>query len=432
MYKFYSLLGLLLSGCVWPTGIPAAHAESSPLSIRLEALPGRLDPRAVLHSNSPELITRPGILVSTLPWQGAAHLPYAFDGDFGLFLHHVVQYQLTDTPWHVGVVAYNPGTHPVYLTQHWGATALTKPDAPFVPLPALTADPVFAGPGDRITSELLREQGNLAPKAFIIPPQTVTLLYSLDLPDQGPWPFDRRNARSLLSAWKTSGPLHLAVLAQQAETSPPLSSWENLLKQGQLAGARETPPTDYEPTQAPPRGVFRYGRVAGVAVGLHWQGELSPERWPVPGERVGLPISSLYLKRLGTLQNQSADMLHRYPDTARQSHGNYGVRYSLVLRGKNHDAVHRRWQLRLSHPQRAEGSQALFLDPPSAAVRFRGTVRLRHGEDTQDVHLVLQEGQRGEPFATLELAPGEHKQWTLELIYPPDATPPQLLELEGL
>jgi hypothetical protein len=224
----------------------------------------------------------------------------------------------------------------------------------------------------------------------------------------------------------------LAVLAQQAATSPALASWEALLQQGALAGARETPPTIYDPAQPPSGGSFRYGRVAGVATGLYWRGELPPDQWPAAGERLGMPISSLYLKRLGTGQNQSADLLRRYPDTALQSHGNYGVRYQLTLRGENTTSVPRRWQLRLSHPQRVDGAQVRFLEPPAAAVRFRGTVRLRQGDNDSAMHLVLQEGQRGEPFATLELAPGENKQWTLELIYPPDATPPQLLELEGL
>ena len=76
----------------------------------------------------------------------------------------------------------------------------------------------------------------------------------------------------------------------------------------------------------------------------------------------------------------------------------------------------------------------LFINPPEAKIFFRGTVRLRYVDDnsqiqTRYVHVVQRRGQRGEALATLMLKPSELRSIEVDLLYPPDATPPQLFTI---
>lgn len=41
-------------------------------------------------------------------------------------------------------------------------------------------------------------------------------------------------------------------------------------------------------------------------------------------------------------------------------------------------------------------------------------------------------GQRGEPLALLRLQPGERRLVKVDFLYPPDATPPQVLTINTL
>jgi hypothetical protein len=67
---------------------------------------------------------------------------------------------------------------------------------------------------------------------------------------------------------------------------------------------------------------------------------------------------------------------------------------------------------------------------------FRGTVEVS-GLDgpgprpagRQGFHLVLRNGQQGPPLGTITLAPGASRNVRVRLIYPADATPPQVLSL---
>ncbi|MFM9072913.1 MAG: DUF3370 family protein, partial [Cyanobium sp.] len=69
-------------------------------------------------------------------------------------------------------------------------------------------------------------------------------------------------------------------------------------------------------------------------------------------------------------------------------------------------------------------------------VMFRGTVEVSgldgaNGRPAgrQAFHLVQRAGQEGPPLGTINLAPGAVRQVQVRLIYPADATPPQVLSL---
>jgi len=48
------------------------------------------------------------------------------------------------------------------------------------------------------------------------------------------------------------------------------------------------------------------------------------------------------------------------------------------------------------------------------------------------VHLVQRRGQQGEPLALLTLPAGGRRLVRVTLLYPPDATPPQILTVRTL
>ena len=78
-----------------------------------------------------------------------------------------------------------------------------------------------------------------------------------------------------------------------------------------------------------------------------------------------------------------------------------------------------------------------FFEPLPKSVFFRGTVRVRAADDagiakTRYVHLVQRRGQMGEPLVTLKLKPKEKRLVQVDLIYPPDATPPQVLTVQTI
>jgi Protein of unknown function (DUF3370) len=130
-------------------------------------LPGKLDRVPVFNSNSPEKVLAEGILLSTFPGNGkanpAAHLNYAFSGNFDVFTHHVAEAKpVTDLrTLYIGVLLSNPTNKPVTVRVLQGASYLSQPDAPFIGLDAQIEDPtgkVFAGPGSRATGDVLRDR----------------------------------------------------------------------------------------------------------------------------------------------------------------------------------------------------------------------------------------------------------------------------------
>ena len=81
-----SILGF--SPAAWANVVLMAGQQAQPLGGSFNSVP-------VLHSNQPEEVAGPGILVSTSSGEGLAengqslaHATYTFNGDFGLHAHH--------------------------------------------------------------------------------------------------------------------------------------------------------------------------------------------------------------------------------------------------------------------------------------------------------------------------------------------------------
>ncbi|MBF2076630.1 MAG: DUF3370 family protein [Synechococcales cyanobacterium C42_A2020_086] len=507
--------------------LPIAPPVPRPLDVvqpqQVRPLPGQLDEVPVFNSNSPELIQTEGILLSTFPpgpmQTPSAHLNYPLQGRFDIFAHHVARGLTPDDvrTLYLGIVVYNPSDRPVTLDLMQAVSYLSQ-DAPFNDLPSYVANPqgtVFAGPGSRVTNEVLRgERQPHWPSQIVIPPKNSQLLVNVPIPlrrltvatngtlppgaiipgfptvatqtpaagaqtaavlprltltatgdaaqaatapvpptvpARPPVPDNRplpSNGRTILMHLASDGPVYLASLAMFAprtasgdERVPTLMEWIDLLRNGTLAGPRDRRPTTPNTRFV---GRFFYGRVAGVAQGSQWIAQATDGEnaaylsIPNPGEAISYVLSTVDHNTFGTGQIQSAPMLVRYPDTAYRAHGNYGVLYSITLPLHNKTDATQRVRIMLQTPlqdERLNGEALRFRNPPYDQIFFRGTVRLRYQDDlripqTRYFHIVQRRGQQGEPLLSLTLPRGDRRLVEVQFIYPPDATPPQVLTVE--
>lgn len=432
-----------------PVSEPSPYEQST---AAVRSLPPTLDQVPVFNSNSPELVLEPGILLSTLPPDAGrsptAHLNFAFSGRFDMFAHHVARAPAPDDlrTLYLAVLLHNPSDQPVTVDILQAASYLSQPDAPFIDLPSQVFNPVgtvYAGPGSRVMNDVLRGQRQAQfPPQITIPPQSDRLLLNLPIPVRELDP--PINGRSTLMRLRSDGDIYVASLAQYADQNeqgedipPSLADWQALLAANELAM-----PRDREPTPIGQSGSIIYGRVAGVSQGSQWVAQLTdPESLrlaiPAPGQSLSYGLSTLYGGRLGTEQIQSAPLLVRYPDTAYQAHGNYGVEYQLTLPLTNPTAQTHRVALSLQTPVKMDeltNSDLVFLNPLPTQTFFRGTVRVRYQDEADRprvryLHLVQRRGQAEPPLLEFEMPPASDRLVSVDFLYPPDATPPQVLTI---
>ncbi|MBD2182015.1 DUF3370 domain-containing protein [Aerosakkonema funiforme] len=436
----------------------------------IRPLPGQLDRVLVFNSNSPEVVQTEGILLSTFPTDGKAfpqaHLNKPLVGRFDLFSHHIARSSADRRSMYQGLLVYNPNSEPVTIEVLQAVSYANNPDAPFIDLPTIVEDPigsVFSGPGSRVMGEILRgkNQPNF-PSKLIIPPQQTQMLFSL--------PILRSSGRTVFMRLQSSAPVYMANLAMYAIPNPieisledinvfdtenylfppptyrepTLEEWQNLLISGRLAEPRDRPPIDPEKQDSEDLEKV-FGRVAGVSIGSEWNTRITDRQGeknltiPTPGNAFSYPISTVNYITLGTRQVQSAQMAVGYPDTALAAHGNYAVRYHLTLPLFNNSNTAKTVILSMQTPFKQENSRdrLFFVEPPQGQVFFRGTVRVNYIDDAginQDkfYHLVQRQGQLGEPLVTLNIPPNQVRQVTVDFLYPPDATPPQVVTVKTL
>jgi len=207
MFAFLSILPLAQ---VTPTPPPQVEIIQ-PQDVR--PLPGQLDQVPVFNSNSPELVQTEGILLSTFPGHNkatpSAHLNFPFQGRFDIFAHHVAKAPTPDDlrTLYLGLLVHNPSTESVTVDILQAASYLSQPDAPFIQLPSQVENPqgtVYAGPGSRVMSDILRgyRQAEFPPQV-VIPPQQSRLLLNLPIPVKSLEP--PINGRSTLMRLRSDG-----------------------------------------------------------------------------------------------------------------------------------------------------------------------------------------------------------------------------------
>ena len=410
----------------------------------VKPLPGELNKIPVFNSNSPELVLGEGILLSTFPQDHKnhpqAHLNYGFKGRFDIFAHHVAKAADEDDKrtLYLGIIVNNPTDQKVTIEILQGASYLSQPDAPFVELPAKVESPnTYAGPGSRVMGEILQGKvQNIFPGQIQLQPGESKMLLNTSIPVQNLTP--KLNGRSTYMRLYSDGLVHVASLAmyRNTENDPPLLiQWEKLLTEGKLST-----PRDLAPTAPQAEGKIIYGRVAGVSQGNLWHSDISDypgsETFTIPqsGKTVAYGLSSLRGGRLGTNQIQTAPMIVRYSDTAYSAHGNYGVQYSINLPLYNPSQETKTVKIAISTPLKQDIPGVKFFPSPPSAVFFRGLVKVKY-HDEQDIcrvkyiHLVQKRGEKGEDLITLDIPSQKTKSISVNFLYPPDATPPQILTI---
>ena len=434
------------------TGMPQLAADQQkpaqqPIrrNSQVRSLPGQLDNVLMLNDNNPELITGEGILVSTFPSDPG--LDVSLNGRFDLFSHHVYSGQpdqLDSTLW-LAVVAEPAGEEPVTLKLLGGSTSLSQATrkgqtaAPFLPMPALMAESgtaIASGPGSRVAGDLLRgDTASELQKQWRLEPDSVTALVVLPIPVAGLDPL--LNGRNLQLRLQSSGPVHVATLAAlgSAEKPPEPDKWRKLLKAGRQS------PKEHQPTPRGARGKIVYSRVSGVQIGSTWTGTLTDpgsSHLNVDDGPISWPISSLERGDLGTGQVQTAELKRFDAGTAWAAHGNYGVEYDLTLPLRNDGSQRRTVAISLESPDKSGSGDGalLFNGSTSGPVMFRGPIEVTGLDGEQGrpsgrrrFHLVLRRGQQGPELGRITLAPGETRSARVRLVYPADATPPQVLSL---
>ncbi len=446
MRRFPLLTIAALSLIALPGQLSKAESHVKTSLVReqqLRALPGQLDEVMMLNDNNPELITGEGVLLSTFPDNKGLNL--ALDGRFDLFSHHVfagTPDNLNSTLW-LAVIAQPVGKDPVTLDVLGGSTSLsqaTQPGqtaAPFLPLPALMAEttsPIASGPGSRVAGDLLRgRQAPEIPKQITLSPGQANSLVVLPIPVAGLNPL--LNGRNLQLRIQSTGPVYVATVAAfgQNDKPPKLEHWRALLSSGTRS------PKEHQPTARGSRGKIIYSRVSGIQIGSTWTGRLSD-----PGSNIlnineapiSWPISSLERGELGTGQVQTAELQKFDQGTAWAAHGNYGVEYDLTLPLHNPNQNERKVSIALESPdKRGSGNGKLQFKPgDSGPVMFRGPVEISGLDGSSGramgprrFHLVLRRGQEGPQLGTVTLGPGQSRRVRVRLVYPADATPPQVL-----
>jgi hypothetical protein len=186
-----------------------------------------------------------------------------------------------------------------------------------------------------------------------------------------------------------------------------------------------------------------YSRVAGISVGSEWIATITDKpsssnlTIPEAGQAFSYPLSTVDVGTHGTKQVQSAPMLVRYPDTALRAHGNYAVHYNLTMPLYNKTDKTQQVTVTLQTPVKQDkyNDRLFFLSRPLGQVFFRGSIRVTYKDNwgqqqTRYYHLVQRQGQKGDTLITLNLRPKETREVNLDFLYPPDATPPQVLTVK--
>ncbi|MCT0214810.1 DUF3370 domain-containing protein [Synechococcus sp. CS-1330] len=400
--------------------LPAAAYVALMAGQQARPLNGTFNKVPVLHSNQPEEVEGPGILINTAPGYAYAeetgqplrNAEFTFNGDFGVHMHHKYfppnRRQLSPSARRpeltLGLILINPGLRAVHIRFENGAVRNSF-EAPYLinhkmGVRPLGPRPWNTGPGDATAVQVLR--GRLDPKLnqeIIVPARSRIVLFQTQLPALG-------IANALLKG-RSDGPFQMAVVAAKESNS----DWDliSILDRGRLAPGRV-----YLNRIADIKGRRIFSRVGGIAIGDAYQASLShnlDQQGPLH-----VPLTSTNRHNFGTREVQVNPLVSRMVDSSLDNVGTYGVRFDVDLNLKGSGP----YELVLSHPT-ASGSGKPF-------TAFRGSLQVRTEEGLQEMHVGMRSGQ-SLPLTTLNLQGGISNPVRISLVYPADATPGHLLSI---
>ncbi len=386
---------------------------------RARPLNGSFNKVPVLHSNQPEEVEGPGILITTTPGYAYAsetgqrlrNAEFTFNGDFGMHLHHKYfppnrrsispsdrRAELT-----LAAILINPGVRPVHIRFSNGAVRNSF-EAPYLAnnlmgVKPLGRRPWNTGPGDATAVQMLR--GRLDRKLadeITIPARSRIVLFQTALPALG-------IANALLRG-RSDGPFQMAVVAAKNPTSD--ADVLRVMDAGRLAPGRV-----YLSRINDIRNRLVFSRVGGVALGDTYEAAITHDL-STEGP-LHVPFTSTDRNHFGTRDVQVNPLAVRMVDSSLDNVGTYGVRFDIDLKLKGNGP----YELVMSHPTLVGGK-------PFTA--FRGSIQIQTPEGLREVHVGLRSGQ-SLSLGQIDLAPGVLTPVRVSLVYPADATPGHLLSV---
>jgi hypothetical protein len=397
--------------------IPTARAEVSLMAgQQAKPLNGTFNNVPVLHSNQPEEVAGPGILISTTTGDALAengqrlnHATYTFNGEFGLHAHHKYHPDAIDRAQNgdrrarltLAAIAINPNDRDVILRFDRGSVKNSF-EAPYQANNLLGVIPQGhrpwnTGPGAATAAQMMR--GTLDRKlmeAIKIPGRSRAVIFSTDLPSNG-------IANALLKG-RSDGPFQLAVVAaKNPKTDQDILA---VLDSDRLAAGRT-----YlnKINQIETRSVF--SRVGGVAIGDSYQATINHNLLENP---LHVPLTTTSRHNFGTGDIQINPLVSRMIDSSLDNVGTYGVRFDLNLNLTGNGP----YRLVLSHPTL----------PGRQFISFRGTISLKSDQGYEELHVGMKSGQ-SLSLKSIELSPNQTRNIMLSMVYPADATPGHLLSV---
>jgi hypothetical protein len=417
---FPAIAGVVFGLAAVVPAVPGHAAIALMAGQRAKPLNGTFNRVPVLHSNQPEEVEGPGILISTVAGfsyaaengKALANAEYTFNGEFGLHMHHKyfpsyrsqIRADQRRTELTLGVILINQGTTPVSIQFERGAVRNSF-EAPYLAnnlmgVKPLGRRPWNTGPGDATAVQMLRNQldRNLVDQV-VIPPRSRVVLLTTRLPALG-------IANGLLRG-RSNGPFQMAVVAGGNNATA-----IDLI--AVLDSRRLAPGRVYLDKLADIQNRRIFSRVGGVALGDSYEAQL---RHDLNAEGpLHVPLTSTVRHHFGTRDVQVNPLAVRMADSALDNVGTYGVRFDVDFNLYGSGP----YELVMSHPTPNSGTA------PFTA--FRGSLQVQTKDGVQDLHLGMRSGE-SHALTTINLRPGVPNPVRVSLVYPADATPGHLLSV---